>query len=234
MCTTSCRRFWTVSIVCRHRDDLWNSGGNGGPCISPTLAIRCPDFHHVWRFCRGYVRFCSLQLNDAVFRCLVSIERRNPSPTLNWPGQDCGFRLIWPPGFKAVVVPLFLVANSLPRSSMDVGYAALSLSAVVPAGLWFSPNTAHISCVEGSMWVKRISDVHESNPACPTSGSSMSHNTPSGANRLPVLLSMRFGRVRTISNHAVGLSDGVFALIVPRCRGNACRHADAEPFCAAS
>jgi UDP-GlcNAc:undecaprenyl-phosphate GlcNAc-1-phosphate transferase len=122
------------------------------------------------------------------------------------------------PRFLAVVVPLFLVANVfLPgRVPMDVGYAALSLFAVVLVGLWLFPEyRSHF--VRGGLYVGSAFLMYMGEQ----SGMSdiwpiyVTHNTLLALIALLVLLSMRFGRGNRFQTTPLDYLMVFFALIVP-------------------
>ncbi|MBX3349519.1 MAG: undecaprenyl/decaprenyl-phosphate alpha-N-acetylglucosaminyl 1-phosphate transferase [Nitrospira sp.] len=122
------------------------------------------------------------------------------------------------PRFLAVVVPLFLVFNLfLPgRVPMDVGYAALSLFAVVLIGMWFMPqHRSHF--VRGGLYVGSAfllymgeqSDMPDVWPIYVT------QNTFLALIALLVLLSMRFSRGNRFQTTPLDYLIVFFALIVP-------------------
>jgi len=122
------------------------------------------------------------------------------------------------PRFLAVVVPLFLIANVfLPgHVPMDLGYAALSLFAVVLGGLWFVPKyRSHF--VRGGLYVGSAflmymgeqSSISEIWPIYVT------QNTFLAIIALLVLLSMRFSRGNRFQTTPLDYLMVFFAFIVP-------------------
>ncbi|MBS0171110.1 MAG: undecaprenyl/decaprenyl-phosphate alpha-N-acetylglucosaminyl 1-phosphate transferase [Nitrospira sp.] len=122
------------------------------------------------------------------------------------------------PRFLAIVVPLFLVVNVFVPGHvpMDVGYAALSLFAVVLAGLWLLPqHRSHF--VRGGLYVGSAflmymgeqSDLSDMWPLYVT------HNTLLGIIAILVVLSMRFSRSNRFQTTPLDYLMVFFALIVP-------------------
>jgi UDP-GlcNAc:undecaprenyl-phosphate GlcNAc-1-phosphate transferase len=122
------------------------------------------------------------------------------------------------PRFLAIVVPLFLVANVfLPgHVPMDVGYAAISLFALVLGGLWFMPEyRSHF--VRGGLYVGSAflmyrgeqSGILEIWPIYVT------QNTLLALIAILVLLSMRFNRGNRFQTTPLDYLMVFFALIVP-------------------
>ncbi len=120
--------------------------------------------------------------------------------------------------FLAVMVPLFLVVNVfLPgHVPMDVGYAALSLFAVVLGGLWFMPQyRSHF--VRGGLYVGSAflmymgeqGDISDIWPIYVT------QNTLLAVMAILVLLSMRFNRESRFQTTPLDYLMVFFALIVP-------------------
>jgi len=122
------------------------------------------------------------------------------------------------PRFLAVVVPLFLIANVfLPGDvPMDVGYAALSLFAVVLGGLWFLPQyRSHF--VRGGLYVGSAFLMYMGEQAglpdiWPIY---VTQNTLLALIAILVLLSMRFSRGNRFQTTPLDYLMVFFALIVP-------------------
>ena len=163
----------------------------------------------------------------AMFALFVATERRRVPLSVSSSGRVLSDTKLaraglWlsdmAPRFLAVVVPLFLVANVfLPgRVPMDVGYAALSLFAVVLVGLWLFPEyRSHF--VRGGLYVGSAFLMYMGEQ----SGMSdiwpiyVTHNTLLALIALLVLLSMRFGRGNRFQTTPLDYLMVFFALIVP-------------------
>ena len=163
----------------------------------------------------------------AMFALFVATERRRVPLSVSSSGRVLSDTKLaraglWlsdmAPRFLAVVVPLFLVANVfLPgRVPMDVGYAALSLFAVVLVGLWLFPEyRSHF--VRGGLYVGSAFLMYMGEQ----SGMSdiwpiyVTHNTLLALIALLVLLSMRFGRGNRFQPTPLDYLMVFFALIVP-------------------
>lgn len=163
----------------------------------------------------------------AMFALFVATERRRVPLSVSSSGRvlsDTKLARVglWlsdmAPRFLAVVVPLFLVANVfLPgRVPMDVGYAALSLFAVVLVGLWLFPEyRSHF--VRGGLYVGSAFLMYMGEQ----SGMSdiwpiyVTHNTLLALIALLVLLSMRFSRGNRFQTTPLDYLMVFFALIVP-------------------
>ncbi|MBA5870410.1 MAG: hypothetical protein GDA68_10500 [Nitrospira sp. CR2.1] len=122
------------------------------------------------------------------------------------------------PRFLAVVVPLFLIASVfLPgHVPMDVGYAALSLFAVVLGGLWFMPEyCSHF--VRGGLYVGSafLMYMGEQSGISDIWPIYVTHNTLLALIALLVLLSMRFSRGNRFQTTPLDYLMVFFALIVP-------------------
>ena len=163
----------------------------------------------------------------AMFALFVATERRRVPLSVSSSGRVLSDTKLaraglWlsdmAPRFLAVVVPLFLVANVfLPgRVPMDVGYAALSLFAVVLVGLWLFPEyRSHF--VRGGLYVGSAFLMYMGEQ----SGMSdiwpiyVTHNTLLALIALLVLLSMRFSRGNRFQTTPLDYLMVFFALIVP-------------------
>ena len=163
----------------------------------------------------------------AMFALFVATERRRVPLSVSSSGRVLSDTKLaraglWlsdmAPRFLAVVVPLFLVANVfLPgRVPMDVGYAALSLFAVVLVGLWLFPEyRSHF--VRGGLYVGSAFLMYMGEQ----SGMSdiwpiyVTHNTLLALIALLVLLSMLFGRGNRFQTTPLDYLMVFFALIVP-------------------
>jgi len=122
------------------------------------------------------------------------------------------------PRFLAVVVPLFLIANVfLPgHVPMDVGYAALSLFAVVLGGLWFLPEyRPHF--VRGGLYVGSafLMYMGEQSGILEIWPIYVTQNTLLALIAILVLLSMRFNRGNRFQTTPLDYLMVFFALIVP-------------------
>ncbi len=122
------------------------------------------------------------------------------------------------PRFLAVVVPVFLIANVFVPGHvpMDVGYAALTLFAVVLGGFWLMPQyRSHF--VRGGLYVGSAFLMYMGEQ----SGMSdiwpiyVTHNALLALIALLVLLSMRFSRGNRFQTTPLDYLMVFFALIVP-------------------
>jgi len=122
------------------------------------------------------------------------------------------------PRFLAVVVPVFLIANVFVPGHvpMDVGYAALTLFAVVLGGFWLMPQyRSHF--VRGGLYVGSAFLMYMGEQ----SGMSdiwpiyVTHNALLALIALLVLLSMRFSRENRFQTTPLDYLMVFFALIVP-------------------
>lgn len=122
------------------------------------------------------------------------------------------------PRFLAIVVPFFLVANVfLPgRVPLDVGYAALSLFAVVLAGLWLLPqHRSHF--VRGGLYVGSafLMYMGEQSGLPDMWPLYVTHNALLAIIAILVVLSMRFSRGNRFQTTPLDYLMVFFALIVP-------------------
>jgi UDP-GlcNAc:undecaprenyl-phosphate GlcNAc-1-phosphate transferase len=122
------------------------------------------------------------------------------------------------PRFLAVVVPLFLIANVfLPgHVPMDVGYAALSLFAIVLGGFWFLPQyRSHF--VRGGLYVGSafLMYMGEQSGLPDIWPIYVTQNTLLAVIAILVLLSMRFSRGNRFQTTPLDYLMVFFALIVP-------------------
>jgi len=122
------------------------------------------------------------------------------------------------PRFLAVVVPLFLIASVFMPGHvpMDVGYAAISLFAVVLGGLWFMPEyRSHF--VRGGLYVGSafLMYMGEQSGISDIWPIYVTHNTLLALIALLVLLSMRFSRGNRFQTTPLDYLMVFFALIVP-------------------
>ena len=122
------------------------------------------------------------------------------------------------PRYLAVVVPLFLIMNVfLPgHVPMDVGYAAISLFAVVLLGLWLVPQHRSLF-VRGGLYVGSAFLMYMSEQsAIPNIGPIyVTQNSMLALIAILVLLSMRFSRDNRFQTTPLDYLMVFFALIIP-------------------
>ncbi|MBS0178437.1 MAG: undecaprenyl/decaprenyl-phosphate alpha-N-acetylglucosaminyl 1-phosphate transferase [Nitrospira sp.] len=122
------------------------------------------------------------------------------------------------PRFLAIVVPSFLIANVfLPgHVPLDVGYAALSLFAVLLAGLWLLPqHRSHFvrgGLYVGSAFLMYMGEQSNLSDMWPLY---VTYNTLLAIIAILVVLSMRFGRGNRFQTTPLDYLIVFFALIVP-------------------